>query len=514
VLALAFGVFVASLGLLPFLGAEFLPAMDQGQVEVMVEMPRGTPLEATDGVVARVEEAALSLPEVESVLATSGAVPGTARSSEVGYVQIRLKKKGERTRSSLEIAEEMRKKLSSLPVQRLSVRSGGGARGSQAAVQVEIRGEDLEKLRSLGRDLEEKMARVPGIRNLSSNLSQTLPEIRLFVDRAELAARGLSPAQVGAAVRLALRGEVATRYRVGAEELDVRVRVGGELDRSPERILDLPLALPGGGMVRLGEVARMEPGSGPPEISRLDRARTVRLTADVAGRSLGAVYRDISSLTRSLELPPGYTVELGGEQKNMMESFSALGKALLAGILLVYMILAAQFESLLHPFTILVSVPLGITGALGGLALTGRTLNISSFIGIIMLTGIVVSNAIILVDYALLLHRGGLPRREAVMRAGALRLRPVLMTTLTTVLGLLPLALGIGEGAEFQAPMATAVLFGLLFSTLLTLIVVPVIYTLVDDLGLWMGRRGRRGRGRKREESGAAPLPEPAGVAG
>jgi HAE1 family hydrophobic/amphiphilic exporter-1 len=234
--------------------------------------------------------------------------------------------------------------------------------------------------------------------------------------------------------------------------------------------------------VPLGEVVEIKLEEGPVNITRRNQTRYVTVSADLFGRDVGSVNSEIQEKLNELDLPYGYYTYIGGENEQIVESFESLAKALLLSILLIYMVMAAQFESLSQPFIIMFSVPLAFSGAAFGLFITGRTLNVASFIGVIMLSGIVVNNAILLVDYINNLRESGMERDEAILKAGPTRLRPILMTTLTTILGLIPLSLGVGEGAEIQAPLATVVMFGLALSTLLTLLIIPVIYTLFDDL--------------------------------
>jgi HAE1 family hydrophobic/amphiphilic exporter-1 len=279
---------------------------------------------------------------------------------------------------------------------------------------------------------------------------------------------------------------------VGGEEIDIRAALREESAGSLHNLGNIIITSPAGFQVPLEEVADVTVGEGPSSINRVDQVRVVSVSSGIFGRDLSSVMRDIQAGIRQYPLPEGYVIEYGGENQEMVEAFSSLGKALILAIVLVYMIMASQFESLVYPFIIMFSVPFALTGAVGGLVLTGRSLSVPAFLGIIMLSGIVVNNAIVLVDYINTLRSRGSERNEAILKAGPVRLRPILMTSMTTMLGLTPMALGLGEGAEVQAPLATAVIGGLLFSTVLTLVVIPVMYTLVDDLGSRM--RGKFSR--------------------
>jgi HAE1 family hydrophobic/amphiphilic exporter-1 len=308
------------------------------------------------------------------------------------------------------------------------------------------------------------------------------------VDRERAAAHGLSIAQVASGVRSAIQGEIATRYRLGGNEIDVRVQLQEGARRNLADLEQLTLMGPAGPVV-LRDVARLEILKGPVGIDRQDQARTVSVTGNLAGRDLGSVIGDVKEKLEGIALPPGYRFEYGGEAKDMAESFGSLGVAIILAVFLVYMILAIQFESFWQSLALMLSVPVAVIGMVLGLLLTGRTFNVPAFIGAIVTVGVVVKNAIILVDYINQLRARGIPRNESILWAGPVRLRPVLMTACTTILAMLPLALGIGEGAELEAPLATVIIGGLLCSTLVSLVLVPVVYTIFDDWAQGLARR-------------------------
>lgn len=506
----AAGLLSASLAAIPLLGAEFMPRFDRGEITVSIRMPRGASLEATDRVVTEVERLALALPETRHVFSMTGdstvGLSGSNASRDVGQVDIKLVPAGERRRGQEAVIEDLRRRVAAIPGARITVQPSGGLMSSGGPpITISVKGDDFQVVQSLADEVAARLRTVPGTREVETSTGEALPELHVVVDNERAASLGLSVAQVGQALRAAVEGVTATRYQVAGREMDVRVRLRDAAVRHPADLRMIPLTTPAGTVVPLSEVARLEPGRGPVAITRDGQARTVNVTGDLAGRSLAAVMADARAALAGLALPPGYSLVYGGDQQQMTESFTALGGAFLMALLLVYMILAAEFESLIHPFTIMVSVPLGLVGAVLGLLVTGHTLNVASFIGVIMLSGIVVSNAIVLIDYVILLRRRGVPRDEALARAGAVRLRPVLMTALATMLGLLPLALGLGEGSEFQAPMAAVVLFGLAVSTALTLIVLPVVYSLFDDLGRRLARRGGRGAPKDRPDGRTRP---------
>ncbi|MGQ9497478.1 MAG: efflux RND transporter permease subunit [Desulfotomaculales bacterium] len=493
---IAGGAFVASLVLVPLVGVEFLPPTDQGQVSVTLRMPRGTSLAETDRVVARIEREAAQLPEVETIFASIGAGSHEARAGFGGaepdraMIDLLLVDRGKRERSAAEVADDLRRRLAGIPGAEIKVEApammlGGGL--TAAPVEVILKGDDLDTLKSLADRAAAEIAQVPGVRDLESSLEEGRPEARVVVDRERAAARGLSVAAVASGIRSAVQGEVATRYRVEGTEIDVRVR----LQKARESLIDLKnVTLMGpAGPVRLRDVAEVRIAEGPVAIQRRDQARAVSITANLAGRDLNSVMQDIRERLGRMALPPGYRFEYGGEAQEMAESFGTLGTALVLAVLLVYMILAIQFESLGQPLALMLSVPVAVTGMVLGLLLTRRTFNVPAFIGVIVAVGVVVKNAIVLIDYINQLRARGLERDEAIMQAGPIRLRPVLMTAGTTILAMLPLALGIGEGAELEAPLATVVVGGLLLSTVVSLVLVPVVYAIFDDWGRAVARR-------------------------
>ncbi|SHJ27945.1 efflux RND transporter permease subunit [Desulfofundulus thermosubterraneus] len=493
-------LFVLSLAAFPLVGFEFMPSMDQGQVSITVEMPRGTSLEETNRVATRIEKMVQD-PWVESIFTGVG-FTGTQgmwgeSSTDVAQITLQLVDKSRRSVTADEVAEILRQRLKEIPGAKIkvsTVEEGGGMMGGGAPVQIQVRGDDMATLTRLGDRVAELVRRVPGTREVASSLQEGRPEVQVLVHRDRAAAYGLSPAEVASTVRTAVDGTVATRYRTGGEEVDIRVQLRDDaVTRLPD-LSTLTILSPTGASVPLSQVAEIVETRGPHAIDRQDQTRLVTVTAQLAGRDLGSVIKDIQAGLKGLSLPPGYTVEFSGEQEQMAETFGDLSLALVLAVVLVYLVMVAQFESALYPFIIMFSVPVTMVGVTFSLLVTGRAFSVPAFIGLIMLVGIVVKNAIVFVDYVNILRRRGLERREAILKAGPTRLRPILMTALTAILAMLPMALGIGEGSEGQAPMATVVAGGLAFSTLITLVLVPVIYTILDDWrerwqARWSGRR-------------------------
>ena len=497
-------LFVASLVSAVLVGAEFFPAMDQGYITVSISLPSGTVLEETERVAGRVEQMVAAVPEMEDVFVVlgSGGGMGSQTNTSSGIVYGKLVDLNKRKRSSFEIADYLRQQVADIAGAEISVESMAMAGFSLVGspVNIQIKGDDLAELARIADDIKEIVQGVEGTRETASSLDEGKPEARVVVDRKRASLYGLNVSAIASTLQASVDGQVATKYRVGGDEIDIRVALRGDNVEDLHNLGNIIITSPAGFQVPLDEVADIAIGEGPSSINRTNQVRVVSVSSGIFGRDLNSVMRDIRAELARYPLPEGYEIEYGGENQEMVEAFTSLFKALVLAIILVYMIMASQFESLVYPFIIMFSVPFALTGALGSLVLTGRSLNVASFLGIIMLTGIVVNNAIIMVDYINILRSRGTDRNEAVLKAGPVRLRPILMTTLTTVLGLFPMSLGIGEGAELQAPLATAVIGGLTFSTVLTLVVIPVVYTIVDDMGSRMRRRWQQ---RERQGDGS-----------
>lgn len=472
--------------LYPKIGTEFIPAMDQGEFIINVRLPIGTVLGETDQIISEIEEMVMHVPEVETVFSDIGTAGLMVSSSapEFGKLMVRLKSLDQRDRSTDQVMEELRQKLH-FPDTVISFQGqdafGGGMGG--APISIRVRGNDLKVLEDLSLQIVNEMKLVEGVREVRDSISNGRPELQIQIDRVQAAQFGLRVTQVGAAIKAAIQGEIATRYEVDGQEYDVRVRLQEADRKSLSQVQNLLIPSPLGAKVPLDRIATFNISQGPKAIERENQVRYVEITADLFEADLGSTMAKIQKrIEQNVQLPPLYEIDYGGQFEEMMDSFKSLGLALLLAILLVYMVLAAQFESLLHPFVIMFTVPLAIIGVFVGLYVTGYNISVPALIGMIMLSGIVVNNAIVLVDYINTLRSRGLEMREAILEAGPVRLRPIMMTALTTILGLLPLALGIGEGSEVQAPMAVVVIGGLLCATLLTLYIVPILYTLFEGM--------------------------------
>lgn len=491
VVAIGAASLALSLLVLGRMGLDFIPTSDTSEFRVSIQMPPGTQFEQTQAAVERAVEQIKDLPELRSLyvaVGASGSAYSTGGESHQAFISGALSRPDERRRSLQEVVEDVRNRIV-LPGAKVTVSTAGMIETGGNDIEVQIKGPDLEVLRELSQQVLAEVAQVPGARGLDTSISEGLPEIQIRVDRARAASYGLSASQVAAAVQSAVRGQVVTQYRVGGEEVDIRLQATESARNNVDALRQLPIATPLGQTVPLGELAELTRGVGPTTVDREDQMRVVKIIGQIHGRDLGSVTNDIKARLSRLPLPSGYEIGYGGDYELMDEAISGLLQTLVFSVALVYLVMAAQFESFLHPFVILFTIPLALVGAVLALVLTGRSMDMSAMIGLILLAGVVVNNAIVLVDYINQLRRRGLDRDEAVRITGPRRLRPVLMTTLTTVLGLLPLALGLGEGAELEAPLATVVIGGLTLSTLLTLVVIPVVYTLFDDLVARVRRR-------------------------
>lgn len=482
-----------------FIGTEFFPEMDTGEVEVEFELPAGTSLEETKRVAHELEEIVLEYDDVENLYLSIGGGAQevqffTGEHSHEGYIYIDLIPDAQRTTTTGEMISELREEFETFPDLESSVDIAGEMEmGVEEPIRVDIKGDDLDTLDEIGGELTELVEDIEGTHDVAFSMEEGSPELHLDINRSKASHYGLTSAQIASEVRTAFSGSTATIYREAGEEVDVVVRLAEEDRETASDLEALLLEIPGGSggsHLPVTEVADVELTEGPVTITREDQVRSVNVTADVTDRDLGSVNRDIEDRLEEVSLPAGYTVEIGGELGEMVEAFEELAVALILAIFLIYMVMAAQFESILHPFVIMFTVPLAAIGAVFGLFITGQIFSVPAFIGIIMLAGIVVNNAIVMVDYInRLRRREGMERMDAILEAAPIRLRPVLMTALSTMLAMIPLSIGLAEGAEAMRPLAVVVIGGLLFSTFLTLIVIPIIYTLVDSFGLWVKDR-------------------------
>ncbi len=503
-------------------GVDFTIKDDQGFIQITVELPEGTPLEETTRVADAVARALRTQKEVRHTFLSAGttemammSLMGGREGPNIARVYSRLVPKVQRTRSEDEVADAVLPGLrKQFPKARFTVRTGNplgeAILGTEKPITLYIRGRSFQKLRQAAKQVAAILRSIPGTKNVSEELMATRPELEVLVDRRKASMSLLNSLFVAGTLRTAVYGHKVGTFRGGDENVDLVLRLRKADRDTPEDLealkittglplLGLPLVGAAGPTMLLGlgaerlvplrSVGRVVRGEGPVEIQHLDKERIVVVAANYAGRALGDIVRDLEAKLDEAELPSGISITYGSEVRRQKETLSDLLKVLLMGIALVYMVMAAQFESLTTPFAIMFSVPFAFTGVFLGFVVTGRKLSLPAFIGLVVLVGIVVNNAIVLLDYANQLKANGVPLREALVRAGRRRLRPVLMTTLTTVFGMLPLALTRTEGAYIWSPMGQAVASGLLVSTMVTLILVPVVQSLIQETVSWARRK-------------------------
>jgi len=479
---------ILSIAATPLIGTEFIPSTDQGKITVDVEMPPGTKIDETVKMASSLESLIKQeISDIEDIFSTVGSgnmVFLGITSGEKASLQVNLKPLKQRKITTQEAAEKLRQAVSNVPGAKITVSASSAFKGpSSSPVEITVRGEDLTMLQQVGDSIVNVVKEVEGTRNVKNSLEETRPEMRIVVDREKAARYGLSASQILSSVLVSFDGQVVSRMRTGDDEVDIRLKLARNAKANLNTLPNLTIVSPTGARVPLSSVASIQNQDAPRQINRSSQNREVTITADVSGRDTGSVNKDIQSRLSSIPLPQGYMIEFGGEAEDMAESFSSLGNAMILSVVLVFMVMVAQFESLFQPFIIMFCLPPTFIGVILGLGLTGHSISVSALLGAIMLIGIVMNNAIVLVDYINTLRKRGYERNQAILEAGPVRLRPILMTALTTVLAILPMAFGGGEGSESQAPMAVVIAFGLTLSTLITLVLVPVVYTIFDDMG-------------------------------
>ena len=491
ILSIAAALFIGSLFLARLVGSEFMPAADEGEVRVTAEMEVGTRLGITDEKMQTIMAIVRAeVPEAESFVESIGGSSFRARGSHTGEVRISLLPQKERKRSAAEISQRLWTKLSNIPGVRTRIREGRGffllrmGQGGGDRIQIDIRGYDLNIADALAAEVVKLVEKVEGVTDARASRETGTPEDIVIINRQKAADMKLTVSQIAGTLQTFLSGTRAGNYRDAGEEFWIRVLVEDAETISMEELLDLTLTNSEGKPVMLRNVVNVDERSGPVQIQRKDQERVVTVTANILGRDQGSIIADIREELRNLPVPRDFLILFAGDYEEQQKAFRELLLGLTLALLLVYMIMASLYESLRGPFIVMFSIPLAAIGVILMLFITGTTFNVQSYIGCIMLGGIVVNNAILLVDYTnLLRRRDNYGIREAIEEAGRRRLRPILMTAATTIFALIPLALGIYEGGEAQAPMARAVIGGLLSSTLITLVIVPVVYSYIERMG-------------------------------
>jgi HAE1 family hydrophobic/amphiphilic exporter-1 len=484
----AAGILGASLLLVPYVGAELMPSTDEGEVRLDLEMAVGTRLDLMDQKMKEIEEiVSKSVPEIKNIVANAGGGGFRGGGGHTGEIRISLVPQSQRQRSSEQIVADLRKRLADIPGLIIRARPGQGmfilrmGTSGNDRIQIEIRGHDLEIADALATRVKDLVQSVEGVTDTRISRESGSPEQLIVIDRQKAADMNLTVSKIANALQTILSGTTAGYYRQEGDEYSILVKLKDAEQMNLDDILDLTLVNSENQPVVLKNVVKVEPQSGPVMIERLDQERVVTVSADPGERPMNAVLADIQKGLATVPVPRDFTIAIGGDYEEQQKSFHELLLSCILALILVYMVMACQYESLRDPFVVMFSVPLAGIGVILMLFFTGTTFNIQSFIGCIMLGGIVVNNAILLVDHTnLLRRRDSMPLREAIEEAGRRRLRPILMTATTTVCGLIPLALGLGEGGEAQAPMARVVIGGLLSSTFITLVIVPVVYSIFE----------------------------------
>ncbi len=495
VVGIAFVLFVLSFVLFRFVGFEFFPASDTGQIQVVVQLPIGTRLEETIKVGEQIQKIILEeIPEkwrkyifmragtTEQGFAT---ISGQVEGNNVLTVGARLVPVKERGVTVQELGARIREKVKMIPgIEKFEISRGSDFQallfGGGKPLVVEVTGYDLNLTSKVAEEIKSELEKIPGAKDVQIGRSGLTPEIRIEIDKQKSAALGLNTSIIAATIRSSIYGLKATSYKEVGDEYDITIQPGADLRNSISYLGEIPVKSFSGNIVKIKDIARIYETYSPVEIQRRDRQRIIPVGANVEGRALGDVVKDLQERIKNLDIPPGVEIRFAGQVEEQAKAFRDLFQVLILGIILIYMIMASQFESLLHPFVIMFSVPFAFTGVVIGLLIFGVPFGLTAFMGLIMLVGIVVNNAIVFVDYTNLLRARGYELYDALITAGKTRLRPILMTTLTTILGTLPLAVFRGEGSELWRPLGITMLGGLTFSTLITLVLVPTIYSIFE----------------------------------
>ena len=492
VLLASLAIFLATCSLVyPFglVGAEFMEKMDEGELTVSLEMPIGTPLGKTDEALSQVEAYIKTIPEVKyyrSHIGSGGGYMGSS-SSYKGQINITLVPKKERQRTMWDVGDQIRSFTKSFNQGNLTVAE---RESSQKAIQMEIYGPEYSQLVPLADRVMQLVKAVPGTKDVDMDYHLGQPEVQILVNNERAAAFGLTVSDIAKTLRASINGEVATEYRAGDKDIDVIVDLSGYDQKDMETMKYLTIASSSGAQVPLSELAKIQKGSGPTEIKRVNRQRVITVSGNVDSNiAQSNLNQEISNRLKEINLPLGYSIKQGGAAQELKDIFVDLIMAFMLSIGMVYMVLAMLYESTVTPLIRMLSLPLGLIGAILALVLTGKTLNLFTMLGIIMMDGVVAKNGTLLIDYTHTMQKQGKSLREALQEAGKTRLSPIMMTTVVMIIGMLPTALALQEGSEMRSGMAVVLIGGLITSTFFTLVVVPVVYTIIDDFKNWRQAR-------------------------
>ena len=491
-LALAIIIFITSIFMVPLLGTDFVPSADFSETWLNLYTPMGSAIEVTEAKVKQVDAIVHSYPEVAYSLATINT--SSTGKSYAGFY-IRLTDRKNRVRSVDELSSVLRERLKQVPGITVTHVGLMDPVGGQKQIEFSLQGQDLVELERIAKLVMDKVRPIPGMVDLDSSVKANTPTLNVSVQRDAASDLGLSIAQIASSLRTLIAGQTVGNWRASDDQTyDVNVRLAPDARNNPQDLQRLPFTLGvnadgSARIVRLNQVAHVIESTGPNQINRRDMTREVAITSNVYQRSVGEVSNDIKAALEGISFPPGYRYQFGGSTKNMAESFDYAISALMLAIVFIYMILASQFKSFFQPLALMTALPLTLIGVVLALLMFGSTLSMFSVIGVVMLMGLVTKNAILLVDFAIRAREDGMERSAALLMAAKVRLRPILMTTLAMIFGMLPLAFAVSEGSEQRAPMGQAVIGGVITSSLLTLVVVPVVYCYMDDLAQWLRRR-------------------------
>ncbi|MEG8946867.1 efflux RND transporter permease subunit [Rosettibacter firmus] len=487
-------IFLGSISLIAIVGTEFFPRSDSGNFQMTLELQPGIRLEETIEYVKKVENIIKKdFPEIVFIAGRSGVndqgfsaiLFGQREAANISSIQVRTVSKDKRKRTIFEMADELREKLKAIPgIKSFTINTSGSMSmltgGSTSPIEVDIIGPNLDETYQIATKIKEHVSKLEGTRDVRIDIGDPRPELQITLQRDKMALSGLNTALVASTLRSYYYGLTATKYRELGDEYDIFISLPPEKKNSLSDIANLPIKTLYGTTVKLKDIGKVTQQYSPPEIKRKEQERVVAVLSDVEGRSLGEITSDIKKFVNTLQLPPNVTIEYAGQIEQQSDTFKDLSLLLILSIVLVYMVMASQFESLLDPFIVMFSVPFAFSGVFIALFLTNTPFSVIAFLGSIMLVGIVVKNAIVLIDYTNITRARGYELKEAIIYAGRNRLRPVLMTALTTLLGLIPLAISRGEGSETWQPLGISTIGGLFFSTVITLVLVPVLYSIFE----------------------------------
>lgn len=476
------GIFVVSIILVGIVGTELMPESDEGTFTINVDVPYGTSLKDKDKIMTEIESYAMTIPELEHCTVDIGQTSMFSFGDSCS-LSITLTDKQERKRSTKEIVRQAKKDLAYFTGAKLDINESSSmsfGMGTEADLAIDIKGKELDELDNIGSELCKQIQAVDNVVSAEVESTEGDPEVKVILNRSTAAYYGITASQLAHGLSTALSGSTATKLKIDGEEIEINLSLPDQYSESVDNMKQITITGATGLSVPVGQIADFEFGNSPSSVNRMNQQRYITIEVDIQGNDLGKVSQEVLKIVNNYQFPDGYLYETGGQQEQMMESFRSLGLALLVALALVYLVLAAQFESVTLPIMVMMSIPFAMSGAFLALFITGTSLSMVSFLGLIMLVGIVVNNAILLVEF-INQNKQSMGRDEALVQAGKMRLRPILMSAGTTVIGMVPMSVGMGEGGETLAPMGISIIGGLVASTVVTLILVPVLYSLFDD---------------------------------